>query len=79
MISDDLDGQLRLGLVDITRFEAGLGFEDTEEQRKRGGAQHAIGIDRDDPIGQRVQIANVLAGDVIGGVPLLAITRLVDA
>jgi hypothetical protein len=49
-----------------------------QEQRERGGAQHAAGVDRDDPVGQRLQIADVLAGDVVGGVALLAVAGLVD-
>ena len=67
-----------VGPVDIARFEAGLGLEDAEEQRERRGAQHAVGVDRDDAVGQRVQVADVLAGHVVGGVPLLAVARLVQ-
>jgi hypothetical protein len=33
----------------------------------------------DDPVGQRVQIADVLAGDVVGGVAFLAVAGLVEA
>jgi hypothetical protein len=34
---DDLERQLRVGPVDIARFEAGRGLEDAEEQRDGGG------------------------------------------
>jgi hypothetical protein len=76
---DDLDGQLRLGLIDIARLEARFWLEDAEEQREGGGTQHPIGVDGDDAVGQRVQIADVLAGDIVGRVAFLPVPRLVDA
>jgi len=39
----------------------------------------AVGIDRDHPIGQRVHIADVLVGGVVGRLAFLAVARLVDA
>jgi hypothetical protein len=59
--------------------QARPGLEDAEEQRKRGRAKQAVGVDRDDAVGQRVQIADVLVGGVVGRVPLLAVTGLIDA
>lgn len=76
---DDLDGQLGFGLVDIPPREARRGREEAEAQRKCGGAQHAVGIHRDDAVGQGVQVADVLAGHIIGGMPLLAIPGLIEA
>jgi len=35
-------------------------------------------MDRDHAVGQGVQVADVLMGDVVGGVPLLAVPRLVQ-
>ena len=75
---DDGDGQVRLALGDIALLEAGPGLEDAEEQRKGRRAEHAIGVDRDDAVGERVQVADVLVGGVVGGVPLLAVAGLVD-
>jgi len=38
----------------------------------------AIGIDRDDAVGQGVHVANVLVGGVVGRLALLAVPRLVN-
>src|SRR5262249_8387538 len=75
---DHRDRQLGLGLVRVAGFEARLRFEDAAEQREGGGAQHPVGVDRDDAIGQRVQVADVLGGHVDGGVAFLAVAGLVD-
>jgi hypothetical protein len=59
--------------------QARSGREDAEEEGERGRAEQAVGVDRHDAAGQRMQVADGLVGDVVGGVPLLAISRLVDA
>lgn len=41
--------------------------------------QEAIGVDRHDPIGELVQVPNVLVSHVICGFPLFSVARLVDA
>ena len=79
MIADDRDRQGGLGLGDIARFAAGLGFEPADEEREGRGAQHAVGVDRDDPVGQRREGTDVLAGDGVGGMAVLAVARLVEA
>jgi len=79
---DELDRQLRLRLVHVARFETGLRFEEAEKQREGGGVEHAVGSDRDHAVGQAVQIADVLAGGVVGGGAFLAVAwfaRLVEA
>ncbi len=70
-------GGLLLGTSPAFRRDSGLKMR--QEQREGGGPQHPGGVDRDDAVGQRVQIADVLGGDGVGRVPLLAVTRLVDA
>ncbi len=76
---DDRDRQWWLRLVHVTRLETGLRFEEAEEQREGRRLEHTVGIHRDDTIGQRVQIADVLGRDVVGGVPLFAIPSLIEA
>src|SRR5260221_7650579 len=75
---NELDGQLRLALVDVARLEAAAWLVEAESQGKGDGVEHTVGIDRDDAVGQRVHVANVLAGGVVGRLAFLAITGLVD-
>jgi hypothetical protein len=77
-VLDDFEGQLRLGFVAIAGLEARLGLKHREEQRERGRPEQSLGVDRDHPIGERVQIADVLVGHVVGGVALLRVPRLID-
>jgi hypothetical protein len=58
--------------------QARPGLEDAEEEGERRRAQHAVGVDRDDAVGQRMQVADVLVGGVVGRVPLLAVAGLVE-
>ena len=76
---DQLHRQLRLALVDVARLEAALRFEEAEGEGKGDGVEHAIGVDRDDAVGQRMDIADVLVRGVVGRLALLAVARLVDA
>ncbi len=76
---NELHGQLRLALVDVTWLEAAARLEEAEGERKGDGVAHTVGVDRDDPVGQRVHVANVLVGGVVGRLAFLAVPRLVNA
>ena len=52
---------------------------EAEGERGSHRAQQAVRIDRNDPVGQAMDIANVLMGHVIGGLAFLAISCLVNA
>jgi hypothetical protein len=78
-VLDDFNGQLGLGLVDIVRLETLSWLKDAEEEGEGRGGEQPVGVDRDDAIGQRLEVANVLVGDVVGGVALLAVPGLVEA
>ena len=70
---DELDGQLWLALVDIAWLEAAAWLVEAEGQRKGHRIKDAVGIDGYDAVGQRVHVADVLAGGVVGGLAFLAI------
>src|SRR5258707_7527413 len=69
----------------LVRTSPGLRRASGLKTRNRRGkvvvprAEHTIGIDRDHAVRQCVQIADILVGDVVGGVSLLAVPRLVQA
>ena len=75
---DQGDGEVRFALVEVARLQAARGLKIAEEQGERRRAEHAVGVDRDHAVGQGVQIANGLVGDVVGGLALLAIAGLVE-
>ncbi|GEM_PF-5093180 len=75
---NQLNRELGLTLVDVIWLEAALGFVEAEGQREGHGVQHPIGIDGDDAIGEAVDVPNILAGGVVGGLPFLAVAGLVN-
>ncbi len=65
-VLNECDSELGVGLVDIAWFEPRLGLVDPEEEGEGRRPQQAMGIvsiDRDDAVGQGMQVANVLGGD----------------
>ncbi len=76
---DQFNGHLRLALIHITGLEPAARLVEAEGQREGDGVEHAVRVDRDDAIGQRVHVADVLAGSVVGGLAFLAVPGLVNA
>src|SRR5258707_8568777 len=72
----ELDGQLRLALVDVAWLEAAAWLEEAERQRAGDPVAHPGGNDRDDALGQRGDRADVLTGGVVGRLTLLAVPFL---
>ncbi len=75
---NDLYGQFRLGLVGILGLQTRFRFVNLEEEREGDVIEHPIGIDRDHPVGQFPDIANVLGSYIISGFPFFAISRFID-
>lgn len=76
---DQLNGQLRWGLVGIARHEPGVRFVPLEKQREGHLVQHPVGIHRDDPVVLCAQISTVLMGHIVGGLALVLVACLIDA
>src|SRR5262249_9369099 len=77
--SGRVEGQLRLGLEDILRLEAGLGLVEGTRQWKGHRVEHALRVDRDDPWADVVQTAQIVGGHLVGGRALFGIASLVNA
>lgn len=58
--------------------KAALRLVEPEGQREGEGVENTVGVDRNHPIGDGVQIADILARDVVGRLPFLAIAGLID-
>jgi hypothetical protein len=76
-LPQQLQGQLRLGLIAVRAFKGGARFEDLEHEGKRDPLQHPIGVDRHQACIDFAQPADILARHIIGRAPFLLIAGLI--
>lgn len=76
--ADEVTGDGRFRLVHIGRREPTLRLEHLEQQRERDRIEDTIGIGQNQSRLNRVQVPDVLAGNIISGRAVLLVTRFVN-
>lgn len=74
----ECDGSRWFGFIVLLWFEAFLRLKDLKTSRKGDLSKDALGLHRDQPIGNRAQSANIVSRHLSSRFPLVLIARLIN-